>query len=56
MSALPPKADMDQHARDVRFVPDADMPLSAARRALGDDVDDFKRHHYFAQLIDYLDK
>jgi hypothetical protein len=25
MSALPPKADMDQHARDVRFVPKADI-------------------------------
>jgi len=24
MSALPPKADMDQHGRDVRFVPQAD--------------------------------
>ena len=24
MSALPPKADMDQHGRDVRFVPKAD--------------------------------
>ena len=23
MSALPPKADMDQHGRDVRFVPKA---------------------------------
>jgi hypothetical protein len=25
MSALPPKADMDQHGCDVRFVPIADM-------------------------------
>ena len=25
MSALPPKADMDQRRRDVRFVPIADM-------------------------------
>jgi len=25
MSALPPKADMDQHVRDVRFVPKADI-------------------------------
>jgi hypothetical protein len=24
MSALPPKADMVQHDRDVRFVPEAD--------------------------------
>ena len=29
MSALPPKADMVQHDRDVRFVPKADIPLSA---------------------------
>jgi hypothetical protein len=28
MSALPPKADMDHHGRDVCFVPKADMPLS----------------------------
>jgi hypothetical protein len=27
MSALPPKADIDQHGRDVRFVPKADIPL-----------------------------
>ena len=26
----------------------ATFPLSALRRALGDDVDDLKRHHYFA--------
>src|SRR6516225_2826481 len=25
-SALPPKADMDQHGCDVRFVPKADIP------------------------------
>ena len=25
MSALPPKADMDQQGRDVRFVPEADI-------------------------------
>ena len=25
MSALPPKADMDQEGRDVRFVPKADI-------------------------------
>jgi len=25
MSALPPKADLDQHGRDVRFVPKADI-------------------------------
>jgi hypothetical protein len=27
MSALPPKPDMDQHDRDVRFVPKADIVL-----------------------------
>jgi len=26
MSALPPKADIDQQGHDVRFVPKADMP------------------------------
>ena len=31
MSALPPKADMDRHGRDVRFVPKADI---RERRAL----------------------
>ena len=33
-----------------------DGPLSAPRRALGDDVDDLERHHYFAGLIDDLDE
>jgi hypothetical protein len=28
MSALPPKADMVQRGRDVRFVPEADMDCS----------------------------
>ena len=27
MSALPPKADVDRHRCDVRFVPKADFPL-----------------------------
>jgi hypothetical protein len=31
MSALPPKADMTQHACDVRFVPKADIPVECAR-------------------------
>ena len=30
MSALPPKADMDQHGRDVRFVPSADIDAQRA--------------------------
>jgi len=29
MSALPPKADIDQHGRDVRFVPKADSCTAA---------------------------
>jgi len=29
MSALPPKADMDQHGRDVCFVPKADIAQPA---------------------------
>jgi hypothetical protein len=29
MSALPPKADMDQDGRDVRFVPKADSCTAA---------------------------
>jgi hypothetical protein len=33
MSALPPKADMVQRGRDVRFVPIADIP-SASRRTI----------------------
>jgi hypothetical protein len=32
MSALPPKADMVQHDRDVRFVPKADIPATSALR------------------------
>jgi hypothetical protein len=32
MSALPSKADMDQHGHDVRFVPKGDIPLSLERR------------------------
>ena len=30
MSALPPKADIDQHAGDVRFVPKADMEVHSS--------------------------
>ena len=32
MSALPPIADMDQHAHDVRFVPKADITLARDKR------------------------
>jgi hypothetical protein len=34
MSALPPKADMDRHARDVRFVPKADINHFSQRRGV----------------------
>jgi len=32
MSALPPKADIDRACRDVRFVPQADIPESGGLR------------------------
>src|SRR6516165_1947368 len=32
MSALPPKADMDHHGRDVRFVPKGDIVQCGERR------------------------
>jgi hypothetical protein len=42
---------------DVRFTPESGHCYpSALRRALGDDVDDLKCHHYFAGLIDYLNE
>jgi hypothetical protein len=56
MSALPPKADMSSARTNVRFGLQQTLPLSAPRRALGDDVNDLERHHYFAGLIDYLDE
>ena len=40
MSALPPKADMDQHARDVRFVPKVDILFVARRQRLPPAVSD----------------
>jgi hypothetical protein len=39
MSALPPKADMVQDGRDVRFVPEADITSTAPRRFDRGDVD-----------------
>jgi len=34
MSALPPKADIETQSRDVRFVPEAEIPtLSVPRKA-----------------------
>jgi len=34
MSALPPKADMDQHRCDVRFVPKADIEWFIGRKKM----------------------
>ena len=34
MSALPPKADMDQYGRDVRFVPKADKVHRSNRNVI----------------------
>src|SRR5215471_15527484 len=34
MSALPPKADMDQHGSDVRFVPKADIRRAVIRSTI----------------------
>jgi len=36
MSALPPKADMDQRRRDVRFVPKADIEELGAYKKSGE--------------------
>ena len=51
MSALPPKADIGTQSWNVRFVPEADIAAFS-----GPAVENFKRHHYFAGLIDYLEK
>jgi hypothetical protein len=32
------------------------LTIRWSRRALGDDVDDLERHHYFAGLVDCLDE
>ena len=34
MSALPPKADIAEHDRDVRFVPRADIPRCGTKWAM----------------------
>ena len=48
-------SDVRPPSADVPFTPESGhFPLSSARRALGNDVDDLKRHHYLAGLIDYL--
>ena len=38
MSALPPKADMDQQGRDVRYVPKADIGSLYKRLKLAEPV------------------
>jgi len=43
MSALPPKADMDQHDLDVRFVPEADIAFITQRMDAGFDEHDAAR-------------
>jgi hypothetical protein len=45
------------HVDNLRFISESGhLPLSVLRRTLGDDVDDLKRHHDLAGLIDYLDE
>ena len=51
MSALPPKADMDQHRRDVRFVPKADSRTTAMTGGLGQMLANFRRR---AQLMAHI--
>jgi hypothetical protein len=51
-----PLATVGPKKAACRDGPIATFPLSALRRALGDDVDGLKRHHYLAGLIDYLDE
>src|SRR5262249_20420484 len=58
MSALPPKADIDQHGHDVRFVPKADIePLhsitSSAR--VGRRAGEARRVCCFEYLLDFRD-
>src|SRR6516162_1172024 len=45
-----------QKRTSVMCVEMSASPLSVPRRTLGDDIDDLERHHYFADLIDYLDE
>jgi hypothetical protein len=40
MSALPPKADMDWHGPDVRYVPKADIDGQPAKCATADRLRD----------------
>jgi hypothetical protein len=49
MSALPPKADMVQHDRDVRFVPKADSCSAAINAALGQVLSDFHQQLTWAK-------
>jgi hypothetical protein len=53
MSALPPKADMVQHNRDIRFVPEADM----VDQSLGANailVDRLRRQNEFKHRTSFL--
>src|SRR5262249_7865651 len=58
MSALPPKADMDQHCRDVRFVPKADiLRRSKHRRSRTDAIASLSgsRPDFFSLSLDLAD-
>jgi hypothetical protein len=50
------KADIWAVHRHVRFTPKSGHFHFQLSGALGDDVDDLKRHHHFAGLIDYLNE
>jgi hypothetical protein len=54
--AVGSNADIRDTDRNCCFVTAATFPPSALRRALRDNVNDLKRHHYLAGLIDYLDE
>ena len=45
MSALPPKADMDQHGFDVRYVPKADIQAAFGYYCWWARVLKFVEHH-----------
>jgi hypothetical protein len=45
MSALPPKADMDQHGRNVRFAPKADIQAAFGYYCWWARVLKFAEHH-----------
>ena len=56
MSTLPPKADIDQHGLDVRFVPKADIcsasqNVARLRRQLEKEPDEFTRSRLLKLLL-----